>query len=412
MSLKKFLTRLHLSIGIFIGPFIFLAALSGAIYAFTFLAENWVYNDILTTKSVGVTQSLEKQLEVGNQVIGKSGELFSIRPGLENQQTTRLLYLDKTLKSSQFRTLFIDPYTLELKANLITYGSSGAMPARMWVDLFHRDLLIGKLGRWYSELAASWMWISGMIGIILFALRKRKVKNHYQQLLNKHTSLGLLTFVALIFLSITGLTWSEWAGDNISKIRSQFNWNTPALITKISGPHSQNYELKTFDDILKVARKAGIDSSFVEIKPPRQETDSWQVAEIKKIYPTQSDAVSIDPSTLMIIDQLRFDDFSLMAKLTRWGIDLHMGILFGSLNQIVVGLLSLSICLLIITGYMLWFKSQGYKFKNTILKEFQKLSLGERGFIALILVPVAFFAPLIFASLFFIISAESILSKK
>lgn len=406
MNLKKFLTRLHLSIGVFIGPFIFLAAFSGALYAFTFLAESWVYNDILTSTGSGPTQSLEKQLEVGGQVIGKSGELFSIRPGLENQQTTRILYLDKTLESSQFRTLFINPYTLELKANLITYGSSGAMPARMWVDLFHRDLLLGKLGRWYSELAASWMWISGMTGIILFALRKKKDKNHYQQLLNKHISLGLLSFVALVFLSITGLTWSEWAGDNISKIRNQFNWNTPSLVTKISNLHSQNYELKTFDNVLSVARKAGINSAFIEIKPPRKEIDSWQVSEIKKAYPAESDAVSVDPTNLNIIDHLKFDDFPLMAKLTRWGIDLHMGTLFGAFNQVVIGVLSLSICLLIVTGYMLWVKSHGYKFKNTTFKEFQKLSLSERALVMMIFIPLFFFAPLIFVSTLLILFLE------
>ena len=412
MNLKKFLARLHISLGIFIGPFIFLAALSGALYAFTFLAENWVYNDILTSKNRGQTQSLEKQLEVGNQIIGKSAELFAIRPGLENQQTTRILYLDKNLKSSQFRTLFIDPYSLELKADLITYGSSGAMPARMWVDLFHRDLLLGKLGRWYSELAASWMWLSGITGIILFALRKKKEKNHYQQLLNKHIALGLFSFVALVFLSITGLTWSEWAGDNISKIRNQFNWNTPSLITKVSNLSFRNYELKTFDDVLKVARHSGIDSSFIEIKPPRKEMESWQVAEIKKFYPTQSDAVSIDPSNLEVIDQLKFDDFPVMAKLTRWGIDLHMGTLFGAFNQILVGLLSLSICLLIVTGYMLWIKGHGYKFKNTLFKEFQKMTLRECGVVAILFIPLFFFAPLIVISLVFIVTIESFLSKK
>jgi len=250
------------------------------------------------------------------------------------------------------------------------------------------------------------MWISGMTGIILFTLRKKKDKNHYQQLLNKHISLGLLSFVTLVFLSITGLTWSEWAGDNILKIRNQFNWNTPSLVTKISSLHSQNYELKTFDDVLSVARKAGINSAFIEIKPPRKEIDSWQVSEIKKVYPAESDAVSVDPINLNIIDHLKFDDFPLMAKLTRWGIDLHMGTLFGAFNQVVIGVLSLSICLLIVTGYMLWVKSHGYKLKNTTFKEFQKLSLSERALVIMIFIPLFFFTPLIFVSTLLILFLE------
>ena len=43
-----------------------------------------------------------------------------------------------------------------------------------------------------------------------------------------------------------------------------------------------------------------------------------------------------------------------MAKLTRWGVDFHMGILFGLVNQLLLVAFGLALCVLIIWGYRMW----------------------------------------------------------
>jgi uncharacterized iron-regulated membrane protein len=43
-----------------------------------------------------------------------------------------------------------------------------------------------------------------------------------------------------------------------------------------------------------------------------------------------------------------------MAKLTRWGVDFHMGILFGLANQLLLIAFGLALCVLIIWGYRMW----------------------------------------------------------
>ncbi|MEU4932328.1 PepSY domain-containing protein [Streptomyces yokosukanensis] len=42
------------------------------------------------------------------------------------------------------------------------------------------------------------------------------------------------------------------------------------------------------------------------------------------------------------------------AKLTRWGIDLHTGVLFGLVNQIALALLAFALILQIVWGYRMW----------------------------------------------------------
>lgn len=43
-----------------------------------------------------------------------------------------------------------------------------------------------------------------------------------------------------------------------------------------------------------------------------------------------------------------------MAKLTRWGVDFHMGVLFGLANQWVLIAFGLALCVAILLGYRLW----------------------------------------------------------
>src|SRR5690606_30823976 len=91
-----------------------------------------------------------------------------------------------------------------------------------------------------------------------------------------------------------------------------------------------------FDHVLASARAEGISAGKVEIRPPAGENRAWTVTEVDRSWPTRVDAAAVDPRSLGVIDRTRFDEFPLAAKLTRWGIDAHMGTLFGLPNQIVL----------------------------------------------------------------------------
>lgn len=45
---------------------------------------------------------------------------------------------------------------------MTVYGTSGILPLRTWLDYLHRNLLLGDVGRVYSELAASWLWVTAL----------------------------------------------------------------------------------------------------------------------------------------------------------------------------------------------------------------------------------------------------------
>jgi uncharacterized iron-regulated membrane protein len=382
-AMLSLITRLHFYIGFFIGPFIFIAALTGTLYVISPQIEDAIYKDALTTQSIGETKPLASQIASARSHLQEDLKLFAVRPAPEQGDTTRVMFLDSTAGFSGARALFIDPVTLELKGNLPVYGTSGVLPIRTTIDYLHRQLLLGEVGRYYSELAASWLWIAALGGLFLWYKGGKKNTAEVAQkteLLRKrrrHYQVGLCLFVGLIFVSITGLTWSKWAGGNIGSLRASIGWVTPSVSlnltpqsneTTSSDEHAHhshtgsNMNVSTqdinpdllFDGVLKAARDAGIDSNILEIQPSKGEGKAWFVREIDRSWPTQVDNVAVDASSMTVTSRADFKTFPLVAKLIRWGIDAHMGILFGVINQIILAAFGLSLCFMIIWGYKMW----------------------------------------------------------
>ncbi|MGB3372802.1 MAG: PepSY domain-containing protein, partial [Rhodococcus sp. (in: high G+C Gram-positive bacteria)] len=165
--------RLHFYAGIFIAPFILIAALSGGLYALAPTAENILYSDLLRTDSTGPTTSVAEQVDAATQ-IRPDLTVHAVRPAAEPGDTTRVMFTDPSLGESERRAVFIDPVTAESVGESVVYGSSGALPMRTWISGFHRHLHLGEPGRIYSELAASWMWIVALGGVVLWVRRYRR----------------------------------------------------------------------------------------------------------------------------------------------------------------------------------------------------------------------------------------------
>ena len=367
------LIRLHLYVGLLVGPFIFVAALSGLVYALTPQLENRLYAAQLYTESTGAALPLARQVDVAQAYIGEAATLSAVRPAAQAGSTTRVMFRTPALGDSESRAVFIDPVTAEIRGDLPVYGTSGVLPLRTWLDQFHRSLLLGEPGRLYSELAASWLWVAVLGGLALWWIRRRPrgtARPRRQGLRHWHATLGLCLSIGLLFFSATGLTWSRWAGNNIGVARAALGMSTPSVSTALDGapaaplgehahhagmamPAPQPQDSTLFDAVLAAARKAGIDAGKLEILPASAPDRAWTVSEIDRSWPTQVDAVAVDPRTLRITDRIDFATFPLAAKLTRWGIDAHMGVLFGLANQLLLAATALGLATLVAFGYVM-----------------------------------------------------------
>ena len=434
-SVIQLIRRLHFYAGMFIGPLIFTAALSGTLYVLTPQIENKVYADLLFTDLQGEHQPLALQIKSA-QTFMHRGTISAVRPSPGQGLSTRVMFITPEHGPSESVAVFIDPVDLSVLGAETVYGTSGILPLRTMIDYFHTNLLLGEVGRHYSEIAASWLWLVSAGGVILWgrnAWRRRKMNSSGPFNLRRlHTSAGLCFILVFFFMSATGLTWSRWAGENIGWLRSAMSWTTPSLNTSLSenmtpviedehAHHRQPAVMPSAGEKPEVypalfywvdaaARKAGIDAPLREIRPPKSADQAWVVAEIDRRWPTQVDSAAVDARTFNVTHKVSFSDYGLMARLTRWGIDAHMGILFGLPNQLLMAMAGLSLCFMTISGYVLWWRRRPLNGKispsETLRHAFVQLSLTGRIMVALTAVSFGVAMPMLGVTIIIFIAID------
>ncbi|MGR8010873.1 PepSY-associated TM helix domain-containing protein [Streptomyces hypolithicus] len=377
-ALRPLVLRVHFYAGLLTAPLLLVAAVTGLLYSLSFQAEKFLYSHELEV-SVG-----ERTLPLGDQLAAAreahpQGTVTAVWPSAENGATTRVLMATPEVAEDRSLAVFVDPYTAQVRGELTSYGSSGALPLRTWLDELHRDLHLGDLGRHYSELAASWLWVVALGGLLLWLGRRHTAKRDLivpergpkgrRRTLSWHGTVGMWAALGLLLLSATGLTWSRYAGENIGAVQDQLGGATPtvsAALTEGGGDHAGhggggNHQGTAGPDIgpdigidkaLAAARTAGVDGELSVILP--SEGSGYVVKETDAQFPVHLDSVAVDPADGKIMDRLRFADYPLLAQLTRFGIDAHMGVTFGLANQLALAALMVALILLIAWGYRMW----------------------------------------------------------
>ncbi|QFZ73080.1 PepSY domain-containing protein [Streptomyces fagopyri] len=368
--LRPLILRLHFYAGVLVAPFLLVAAVTGLLYAASFQAEKIVYAHELTVPVGDRELPLSEQVAAARKAHPR-GTVSAVRPSPAADATTRVLLSgvpgvdpDHTL------AVFVDPYTAEVRGALEQYGSTGALPLRTWIDGLHANLQLGETGRLYSELAASWLWVISGGGLVLWfgrrrARRRTRGTTGRRRTLGLHGTVGVWAAAGFFFLSATGLTWSTYAGANIDELRTSLGQSTPSVSAAVGGEHAGHGGTESaggaqagpgdVDGILRAARSEGLGDP-VEIVPPADAASAYVVRQIQRSWPEKQDAVAVDPATGEVTDVLRFADHPVLAKLTRWGIDAHTGVLFGLANQIALMALALCLILLIVWGYRMWWQ--------------------------------------------------------
>ena len=363
--LRPLVLRLHFYAGVLIAPFVAVAAVSGMLYVWTPQVESALYRDLLrvpeATEGIDRTPvALTRQVRTAEAEFPGS-RADSVRPPTEPGDTTRVLLdvpgHDPDAHSGTRTAVFVDPYRGEVVGVSESYGTSGALPVRTWISQLHRHLHLGEAGRVYSELAASWVWVVALGGLALWVGRNRRRRVRptagRSRTVSRHAVLGVWLLVGVLMVSATGLTWSKFAGQNVTDLREALSWTTPVAATDTL---SANPGVDVgIDAALDSARGAGLHGPLT-VKTPVDHVSPYVITELDRSWPTRADEVSLAQDTGLVIDVVRFADHPLMAKLARWGVDLHMGLLFGVANQILMTVLAGGLLYAIVLGYRSWWQ--------------------------------------------------------
>ncbi len=419
-ALRPLLMRLHFYAGVFVGPFLLVAALTGFVYAFAPTLEKLVYGNLLDAPAV--EQSLPASAQVQSALDGRDPTAVESVQTADPGGTTRVVFAGPTVASEQ-TTVFVDPGSGDVLGSAAT--DSGDLPLRAWLSGFHKNLQLGETGNIYTELAASWLWVIVLAGVYLWWDKARKDEARgkkarmltvdrtvtgRRRTLGLHGAVGAWAAIGLVLLAATGLSWSDHAGANIKALRTEMNWNAPKLTTALdpaapapvsgddhdshgapaagAAPTAEAVDLAAIDGVLHVARDQGL-TGQLEVTVPSSVDTAWTVQETAN---TGGDKIAVDGYTMRVVDRVNFADVPLAAKLTTWGIGLHMGTLFGLPNQIALAALAAALVLVLVCGYVMWWqrrprRATGLKF-GTPPRRGALRALPRRGALRVLPVPV------------------------
>ncbi|WP_079928992.1 PepSY domain-containing protein [Gordonia sp. i37] len=380
---RPLLLRWHFYAGILIGPFLLVAAVTGTLYALIPQIDRAVYAHELTVDRIGGAElPLSAQVDAARRA-HPEGAIVSVTPAPRAGDTTRVVLATDDLPADRTRTVFVDPYTGEVRGALPTFGEW--LPVRAWFDDLHRNLHLGDLGRNYSEIGASWLWVVALGGLILWIGHRRRTHKlarlavpdrtapRRARTLSWHGAVGVWIIIGLIGLSASGLSWSRFAGENIGDLRSELSWTTPAVTTTIAGSGdaaahhgsgaaqtglaplgATDFSATDFSKVYDTARAAGLVGPM-NISVPAEPGAAWSVKENARGFPSHYDSIAVDPHTFAVTDRVDFARWPFMAKMTTWAISAHMG-LFGIVNQIALVALGIGLISVIVRGYLMWWR--------------------------------------------------------
>lgn len=382
-SITPLVLRLHFYAGVLVAPFLVVAALTGLLFVFSPQLDRLVYADELHVDRVaGTARPLAEQVTAARGA-HPDGDLASVIPPVAATDTTKVVFALPELGEKQ-HTVYVDPYTNEVRGTLTTWF--GETPLMTWLDDLHRNLHLGVVGRHYSELAASWLWVVVLGGLVLWLRRQWTGKRRLRRTVlpdlaagkgvrrtrGWHAATGVWLAVGLLVLSATGLTWSRYAGGNFDLLQDGFNAHSPQLDTALPGSAADGGETggghhgapsgtggqgdpADVDRVLVAARQAGL-TGLVEVTPPTEAGAAWVVAQDDGTWPVGFDRAAIDPTTGTVVARSDFADWPVLAQLSKLGVRFHMGYLFGVVNQLLLAALAVGLLCVIVWGYRMWWQ--------------------------------------------------------
>ncbi|SQF94816.1 peptidase [Paucimonas lemoignei] len=384
--------RWHFYAGLFVAPFMIMLSLTGIIYLFKPQLDNLMYSDLLHVTPSHHQLSAE-QLQQRVLSSYPQASVSKYFPPLNAEGSAQFVVREK---SGSDLNVFVDPYRGEI---LGTQDAKFNLQAI--ARLVHGELMIGTLGDRLVELAAGWGIMLVVSGLYLWwprgkspagVLWPRFTKRGRVLWRDLHAVTGFWGSVFLLFMLISGMTWTGMWGKQYAAVWNTFPaamWNdvpksdrqagelntgsvqtvpwalenTPMPVS--TGDHAEHMNhggmhsgpaapKVTLQQVVDIATERGIEPGY-SITQPKTSEGVFTVS-VFADDPRNDATLHIDQYTGKVLADVRWSDYSAVSKATEMGVMLHEGKFFGWLNQLLILLVCLMILLGSVSGLVIWWK--------------------------------------------------------
>ncbi|KAB0489237.1 PepSY-associated TM helix domain-containing protein [Pseudomonas psychrophila] len=382
--------RWHFYAGLFVAPFMILLALTGIIYLFKPQLDSLMYDHLLNVTPAHHSLSADEQL---NRVKAAypQGHISQYLPPINLERSAQFVLHN----GGRELNVFINPYNGDVLGE-----QDAKLNLQAVARALHGELMIGTLGDRLVELAAGWGVVLVVSGLYLWWPRGQSAAGILWPRLSRrarplwrdfHAVTGFWGAALLLFMLISGMTWTGFWGKQYADVWNQFPaamWNNvptsdiearslntatrqtvPWALENtpmpVSGAHAEHMGHGatpsgpaapgiTLQDVVDIATARKVEPGY-SITLPTTATGVFTVA-VFADDPRNDATLHVDQYTGQVLADVRWQHYSNVARATEMGVMLHEGKLFGSLNQIAILLVCLMILLSSISGLVIWWK--------------------------------------------------------
>jgi len=383
--------RWHFYAGLFVAPFMILLSLTGIVYLFKPQLDSFMYHDLLTVKPAHHLLSADEQqqrvLEAYPKVL-----ISKYLPPVNAESSAQFVVKQQGREVN----LFIDPYSGKILGTQDAKNNLQAMAREL-----HGELMIGTVGDRLVELAAGWGIVLVVSGLYLWWPRGRSSAGVLWPRISAkgrvlwrdlHAVTGFWGSVALLFMLLSGMTWTGLWGKMYADVWNTFPaamWNdvpksdkqaselntaavqtvpwamenTPMPVS--AGDHAEHMNhgamssapaapTITLQRVVDIAKARTIEPGY-SISAPKTADGVFTVS-VFADDPHNDATLHIDQYSGKVLADVRYADYSAVSKATELGVMLHEGKMFGWLNQLIILFICLMVLLSSVSGIVIWWK--------------------------------------------------------
>ncbi|MFP6849820.1 MAG: PepSY domain-containing protein [Pseudomonas sp.] len=389
LSFYNLAWRWHFYAGLFVIPFMILLSLTGLIYLFKPQLDELMYADLLTVPVAEQRLSADQQLARVREIYPQATVSQYLPPAAAERSAQFVLSL-----GGQQLNLFLDPYNGRVLGTQDALWNLQAAARKL-----HGDLLIGTVGDRLIELAAGWGIVLVVSGLYLWWPRGRSGAGVLWPRLNArgrllwrdlHAVTGFWGSAALLFMLLTGMTWTGYWGAQFAgawnhfpaamwddvpqsgKLTGSLNsssqqtvaWAVETTPLPASDPHAAHLGHASpsapagagglLQQVVDSAAERGVQPGY-SITLPKGEQGVYTVA-LFASDPHNDATLHLDQYSGAVLADVRWQDYGLVAKAVESGVMIHEGRMFGLINQLLMALVCLLILFSAVSGLVIWWK--------------------------------------------------------
>lgn len=365
--------RWHFYAGLLCLPFVLWLAATGSIYLFKPQIEAWIDREHNRLRFDAPLASPSAQVQAALAAV--PGATFS---AYELPATPHSAARVLVRSGSDTIRVYVDPQRLTVRKTVAEDDRLMTVISKL-----HGQLLIGDIGSYLVELAASWaivmiitgqyLWwpreASGIRGVLLprFDRRGRPLWK------DLHAVIGFWVSAFALFLLISGLPWTQFWGSSLKAVRQyasatevRQDWSTGAAKKPAADEHAghagHGVAAAASDALDGDALNRAVATVAplalpppVLVAPPSRKTPQWTAKSDTQNRPKRVN-LTLDGATGAVLKREDFGDRKLLDRIIGTGVAAHEGQLFGWVNQALGAFTALSLIGLTLSGLVMWLK--------------------------------------------------------